>query len=211
MIESGLETRLASANNQDEGAIRGVLRGIVMLGIVRTRCGGAFGPELRASDRIFAARLHRRRGLERPDPRSCVLAGGVPGRPTDRWRVPLRHGHVVGGGNVREFGAVADHRLASPPNRSQASNLGLLETPIEPYGLRAARRVSLPLLPVQRQHLGRSGLRISPSADRGLPLVRRTGMDRCWISNRRSRALRNVAGHASQVLRSRIASACGER
>lgn len=212
MIGILLETRLDSDNNMVERRLQQPhSRGLYMLGIGWTRCGRTFRPKLRAGHRIFTARLHRRRGLKRAGSRGCVLARGFARGAADGRRVPVRDDRVPGGWHVREFAPMAGARLVASPDRHQASILGLLATPIESCGLRPARRFPLPLLPVQREHVHRGRARLPRPAFGWMSMVRRSRLGGFRICDRRSGALRNVAGHASQVLRSRLASARGER
>lgn len=174
-------------------------------------CGRAIGPKLRARHCIFAAGIHRGRGPKSAGPRDCVLVSDFAGWSADCRRISLRYDRVACSWHVREFVSMAGHRFAASSDGDQASFLGFLPASIKSRGLRPARRIPLPLLPVQCQHLRCCGLRKRDSSRRRLHLVRRAGLGRCRISDRRSGALRDVAGHASQVLRSCLACACCER
>lgn len=175
------------------------------------RCGRAIGPKLRACHRIFAAGIPRSRGPKRAGSRGCIMAGSFAGRATDRGRFSVRDTCIACPGNAGQFDPLARCRLDSSSNRHQATEVGFLATPSKPCGLQPTGRVSLPLLPIQREYPGRLGPRVPGPTCRRVHLVQRAGLGRCRISNRRSRALRYVAGHASQVLRPCFAGTRGGR
>lgn len=177
----------------------------------KTRRGGDFSPKLRASHRILATRIHRRRRDQHGSTACRNMARNQPGGPAHHRRVPLCDDRFLGSRHVRKFAAMARDRRDPSSNGHLTSRMGLFAIAIQPRGLRAARRVSLPPLSVLRELVCRHRTRLSRSACRWVSRLRRAGLGRCRIPIRRSGALRYVAGHASQVLRSRLACTCGER